>query len=103
MGWKYLVLVTTLLKGGPTTRESKSSPAAIWTSCMGTGHGTDCEDPRPKVRYFARAILTLQYNMIGRIDDTCKTKAEDLKPNAQFPFCLLGAMAVLVEECFGTA
>ena len=45
-----------------------------------------------KVRYFARAVLTLQYNMIGRIDDTCKTKAEDLKPNAQFPFCLLGTM-----------
>ena len=46
---------------------------------------------RPK-RYFASAIFRFQYNMIGRIDDTCKCKVEDLKPNPQYSFTLLATM-----------
>jgi hypothetical protein len=30
--------------------------------------------------------------MIGRNDDTCKCKVEDLKPNVQDPFTLLATM-----------
>ena len=43
-------------------------------------------------RYFASAIFRFHYNMIGRIEDTCKCKVEDLKPNPQYSFTLLATM-----------
>jgi hypothetical protein len=43
-------------------------------------------------RYFASAVFKFQYNMIGRIDNTCKCKVEDLKPNPQYGFMLLATM-----------
>ena len=38
------------------------------------------------------AIARFQYNMIGRVDDACKCKLEDLKPNPQHPCTLLASM-----------
>lgn len=48
--------------------------------------------PDRQKRYFASAAFRFQYNMIGRIDDTCKCKVEDLKPNTQYLFTLLATM-----------
>jgi hypothetical protein len=53
------------------------------------------KDPDRQKRYFASAAFRFQYNMIGRIDDTCKCKVEDLKPNVQHPFTLLATMCWL--------
>ena len=46
-----------------------------------------------KKRFMVPAALKFQFSMIGRVDDTCHFKEEDLKPNPQFPqFTLLARM-----------
>jgi hypothetical protein len=44
------------------------------------------------LRFFVSAVMRFQYNMIGRVDDVCKCKMEDVKPNPQHECTVLAKM-----------
>ena len=48
--------------------------------------------PDADKKYAISAVSRFQTSMIARIDDTCKFKLEDLKPDPQFAFTLLAQM-----------